>query len=200
VSDLHDIARRLVAHPQFNTQSRDLFMAEHLDYFGMEVRGGEIWRVARRHGERRGGGTTLIACSHCRAEQVQSNGYLRVRGMIEGVRHNVLAHRLIWTVSNGSIPIGFQINHINGNKKDNRLSNLEVVTPSQNIKHAFRTGLRTQRGSANNAARLTPEIIRTIRRRSDQGVMQRYIAAELGISQSCVSKIVRRVRWAHVTD
>lgn len=44
----------------------------------------------------------------------------------------MLVHRAIWIWHNGEIPKGFEIDHINGNRKDNRIENLRIVTHQQN--------------------------------------------------------------------
>lgn len=50
-------------------------------------------------------------------------------------------HRLVWLAFCGQPPPGMQINHIDGDKLNNRLTNLECVTPRENVLHAIRTGL-----------------------------------------------------------
>lgn len=54
---------------------------------------------------------------------------------------SVQIHRLVWTVYKGSIPSNRVLNHKDGIKTNSRLSNLELVTLSENACHAVKTGL-----------------------------------------------------------
>lgn len=47
-------------------------------------------------------------------------------------------HRLVWKLFNGEIPEGYEINHIDGNKSNNKLSNLELMTREENCKEEIR--------------------------------------------------------------
>lgn len=61
--------------------------------------------------------------------------YLRVRG------HYV--HRLVAEAWIGPIPENHEVNHRDGNKKNNEADNLEIVTHKENIKHSIDAGLKT---------------------------------------------------------
>lgn len=51
-------------------------------------------------------------------------------------------HRLVMESFGGSAPgVSYEVNHIDGNKLNNNISNLEWVTRSQNMKEAYRLGL-----------------------------------------------------------
>ena len=67
-------------------------------------------------------------------------GYLRVcLTNKEGDKKFFLIHRIVMLAFYGYSDL--QVNHINGVKTDNRFSNLEYVTQSDNMKHAYRIGL-----------------------------------------------------------
>ena len=78
-----------------------------------------------------------------------SRGYLRVDVSIDGKRKVIFPHRAVAETFIPNVLKKEQVNHINGIKTDNRLENLEWVTPKENICHAVRIGLinsKTQGG------------------------------------------------------
>jgi hypothetical protein len=114
-------------------------------------------------------------------------------------------HRLVVAACLGAIPDGMQVNHKNGNKADNRSANLEVVSPSGNTLHGFRSLGRKQhsvraKGSKHGNAILTEDAVRAIRRRYKSGETQVALAANFKTNQTNISKIVNRTAWSHVPD
>ena len=67
------------------------------------------------------------------------NGYLKFTIYLEKNRNKTyLSHRFVFECFYGLIEKNKQINHINFNKNDNRIKNLEVVTPSENIRKSLK--------------------------------------------------------------
>lgn len=57
----------------------------------------------------------------------------------------IAVHRLvIWGFTGFLSTVNHQVNHIDGNKLNSHLSNLEVVTPAENVAHAYRIGLHDE--------------------------------------------------------
>lgn len=70
----------------------------------------------------------LLFCPNGSAHQ-----YQRLVFFYKQQTRTCVAHRIVWQIFNGAIPEGMQVDHINGIKNDNRISNLQLLSPSQNI-------------------------------------------------------------------
>lgn len=75
------------------------------------------------------------------------NGYAYVSISIANKKSTRRVHVLIAEAFLGPRRSGMQVNHIDGNKTNNRLDNLEYCTQSENMKHAFLTGLEIPKGT-----------------------------------------------------
>lgn len=71
-----------------------------------------------------------------------SKGYFRVTLLMDGKRKNHRIHRLVANAFISNPRQKEEVNHKDGNKENNRVENLEWVTPCENANHAFQNGLR----------------------------------------------------------
>ena len=76
--------------------------------------------------------------------------YPRVKLSRQGKYKAKNIHVLVAEAFIGPRPEGLLVNHRDGNKRHSDVSNLEYVTPSENVRHAYRLGLiKPQRGRKN---------------------------------------------------
>lgn len=59
-------------------------------------------------------------------------GYNLIQLSKDGNREHFSVSRIVWESFNGPVPEGMQVNHINEDKSDNRLENLNLMTPKEN--------------------------------------------------------------------
>ena len=81
------------------------------------------------------------------------NGYLYICVTVDGRRHNIYVHRLVALAFVGNPDRKPCVNHINGDKGDNRALNLEWATVAENTRHAYDTGLTQKTEAQKEAAR-----------------------------------------------
>jgi len=105
-------------------------------------------------------------------------------------------HRLVALAFIGPCPDGQEVNHKNGDKSDPRLENLEYVSRSANLRHAFASGLKDARGEKNARARLCAEDVVAIRVEYTGAYGQcAALARKFGVSHSAIQDIVHGRRW-----
>ena len=76
---------------------------------------------------------------------VDKGGYMFICLHKNGVKKKYLVHRLVAEAFYGRIPQGMQVNHINEIKSDNRLENLNLMTPKENCNWGTAIQRRTEK-------------------------------------------------------
>lgn len=123
-------------------------------------------------------------------------GYLVTALPKDGVRSFYTVHRAVYETFKGNIPPKMDINHIDGNKQNNHISNLECVTRRENTQHAYDNGLAYGRpGSLNSMAKLTAEDFIVLCESLMEGATNDEIAQMFGIHPNYVSLIRHKKRW-----
>jgi hypothetical protein len=164
--------------------------------------------------------------NHILTEYVHSNGYVYIC-LYDNRGHTIRLHRVVAEAFIGTRPTGYQVNHKDGDKANNRIENLEYVTASENAIHAVRLGLMksgdqhwsrqkpwlTSRGDKNGSrrhpekvcrgeqsvfAKLTEKQVRKIKMRMKEGERSCDLAKEYGVHRDTIGLIKRNKTWRHI--
>lgn len=115
--------------------------------------------------------------------------------MVQLSKHNIpkkfMVHRLVaQAFLELDINSDMEVNHIDGNRYNNCVTNLEVITHQQNIDHSIRMGLKNDYGEKSSNAKLTNQQAKEIREAWKQGMMQKDLAKKYGVSKQTICRIV----------
>lgn len=124
------------------------------------------------------------------------NGYMVVNAMSK-VRY---VHRLVaLSFLKDSEYYGLDVNHIDGNKSNNAVTNLEWCNRKQNIKHSFKIGLSAKGENRTQSILMEAEVaeIKATHRKTGLGktALQKLFPK---VSVSCIQSILEKRSWAHV--
>ena len=130
----------------------------------------------------------------------QSNGrYNKVTLSIDGKQRQFLVHRIIAELFIPNPENKGEVNHINGIKTDNRVENLEWVTPQENQQHSVRIGLKPL-GTELWNGKFTREQVMTIIEERKNGKTITELSAKYGVDETTISAISRGLRYKHYFD
>ena len=113
-------------------------------------------------------------------------------------------HRLVAIAFIPNLENKPQVNHINGIKKDNRVENLEWCTPSENMKHALKNGLKIPlKGEECKVSKATEEQVKEIliKKKNSNGAKYwgvKELSIKFNLKPACISEIASGRNWKHI--
>lgn len=132
-------------------------------------------------------------------QAIDPNGYYRCGLSMNKKLYTYKVHRLVADAFCKKYLTKKEVNHINGNKKDNRAINLEWVNRSENVKHSYNNGLqKPMRGEINPTAKIKETQALEIKKRIKNKEKLKSISREMKVSYNIVKDISRNRTWKHL--
>jgi len=135
----------------------------------------------------------LLAGSH------DSRGYVTVSIWVNDKLYTKKVHRLVAEAFIPNPDNKPTVNHKDGNKENNSISNLEWATHQENIDHAINTGLRDLKGMKASSNIYTDEEVHVVCKMLEEGKSAKYIAKELNVNINLPRRILYSGKWEHIS-
>lgn len=130
---------------------------------------------------------------------INNCGYLNVGLCLDRIRKTKKVHRLVAAAFLPNPENKPQVNHKDGDKSNNKASNLEWATKSENELHAYSTGLKIKLrpGDRPENIKLCPEKVLEIRSLLSNGAKGVELAKKYNVTPMLISLIKNRQIWTH---
>lgn len=129
------------------------------------------------------------------SQKTNEFGYKVLRLWKNNIAKDCIVHRLVAQAFIENPLNAPQVNHKDGNKKNNSVENLEWCTSSENIKHSYAIGLVSHVGEKHNGAKLTEKNVLYIRS-SKERICD--LARKFKVSPANIIRVKRRLSWTHI--
>lgn len=129
--------------------------------------------------------------------EIKNDGYLRVCLYANGKKKHKRINRLVARAFIENQNNKSQVNHKDGNKKNNHVSNLEWMTDKENKKHSVKNGLNAY-GERNGKSKLKKDDILKIRKKIKNQESIKLIAIQFNVSITTIYRIKNKNGWNHV--
>lgn len=130
---------------------------------------------------------------------IKSAGYVSVLLCKYNKYKTISVHRLVAAHFIPTYNPTLQVNHLDGNKSNNRVENLEWVDAKRNIQHAIENKLRNDLGSNNKNAKLNEQDIFFIRACHENKMCTRQeLAIKFNVHKNYITLIINKKRWKHI--
>lgn len=132
-------------------------------------------------------------------QRLTTNGYMKVGTTYKYKPLDPLVHRLVALQFIDNPENKPQVNHINGDKTDNRVENLEWVTEKENTNHATATGLRVQHGENSHFNKYTEDSIKLVCELLQDGLRYKDISLLTGVSVGIICLVKNNMNWKYIS-
>ncbi len=131
--------------------------------------------------------------------ELMHDGYLRARLTKNGSKTRIHVHRLVdlhFIPNPTNLP---NVNHINGDRSDNRVENLEWISTSKNQIESYKKGHRVSvKGEGVGTSKLKENEVRGIKNKLKNDWSIAGLAREYQVSENTIRKIKLGVTWKHI--
>lgn len=134
------------------------------------------------------------------SQYTDSDGYKHATIVVDGKQYHRGVHRFVAIAFIPNPENKPEVNHKNGVKYINVVDNLEWATTSENVKHAFDTGLKSSiLGSANSLSHYTDKQIHKVCKMLEKGISNKKISDKTGVDRKYITDIKKGRRWKHIS-